>query len=170
MKVPKEIMECSSDRGVLPEYFNINVGLDFKLKTRPELYAKVNNPRTVKIILTTFRGLSWDAVHYYSKIEADGIYIVDPETNYSIGGYICEEYKNLPKEKDAIWSWKYEIEVERYITQQELDENPNRWRGYELGWTTNAFYTKEDALAQALKIVEARFSPEWTVEIDDRTE
>lgn len=87
----------------------------------------------VKIILTTFRGLSWNAIHYYSRIEADGIHIIDPETYCFIGGYICEEYKNLPKEKHDIWSWQYEIGVERYITQEELDENLGRWKGYELG-------------------------------------
>lgn len=69
----QEAVDSSYDRGRYPDFFPVNIGDDFKLESRPELFVQIPNPREVKIAITSYRGLCWDAVHYYATIDADGI-------------------------------------------------------------------------------------------------
>lgn len=175
-QVSQEILDCCQDNGKLPEFFDLEIGKDFRLETRPDLHAEIKIPRKIEIVVTTFRGVAAGAVHYYSTILADGIHVYSLEKNkdgkvskVSHYGYLCEEYKKLPREKEAVWSSVYEIEVGRLVTQKEIDEDPIRWEGYYDGWFTNAFATKQEAIKQAQKIVKARFDSGWVVEVIDRT-
>ena len=100
----KEVMSYCMDRYDYPQFFDINIGKDFKLETKPDYNAEVREPRRVVIKISTYRGVSSGAIHYYAKIEADGIKICSNviERNGQIrkiyhGGYICDEYNNLPR-------------------------------------------------------------------------
>ncbi|MBQ8709363.1 MAG: hypothetical protein IJ550_02110 [Bacteroidaceae bacterium] len=170
----KEVMSYCMDRYDYPQFFDINIGKDFKLETKPDYNAEVREPRRVVIKISTYRGVSSGAIHYYAKIEADGIKICSNviERNGQIrkiyhGGYICDEYNNLPRRQKAIWGSSYEIEVGRILTQEEINSAPLRWEYYEAGFLTNAFYSKREAVERAKEIVAARFSKEWVVEIED---
>ena len=108
-QVPQEILDCCQDRGELPEFFDIEIGKDFRLETKPDYHAEIREPRKVKIVVSTFRGVSAGAIHYYATIEADGIRIYYLENNrygkvgrVYCGGYLGEEYKKLPREKQAV--------------------------------------------------------------------
>jgi len=174
--VSEEIMQCCMDRGDLPEFFDINIGKDFHLETRPEYFCEIKQPRTIRIEITSYRGVACGAMHYYARLIADGIYIYSYEkgsggkvSKVSHGGYVCEEFSKLPRDKKAIWSLCYEIEVMRILTQEEIDADPVRWEYYDAGYPTNAFYTKEEAIARAKEIIKARFDVDWVVKIDDMT-
>ena len=169
-------LECSQDRGKYPDFFNIEIGSDFHLNEKPNYYAVINNPREVIIEITSFRGSCAWAEHYYATIKADGIKICSKEIDaykkehvYHHGGYVCKEYSELPREKRDIWSIVYEINVVRHVSKEMLEENPDRWEGFEIGYPTTAFDTKKDAIAAAKKVIAARFSKEWKVRIDDLT-
>lgn len=173
-QVSQEILDCCQDRGELPKFFDIEIGKDFRLETKPNYHAEIREPRKVKIVVSTFKGVAAGAIHYYATIEADGIHIYSLENNWfgKFGkvyhyGNLCEEYKKLPRKKQAVWSSVYEIEVGRILTQQEIDADPMRWNGYYDGWFTNAFATKQDAIDQAKKIVKARFDINWVEEVVD---
>lgn len=167
-------IDNSQDMGNYPDFFDVNIGKDFHLKTRPDLFVKINSPRTVKIEITTYRGISIGAEHYYASIIADGINICSKEIRDNKecvirhGGYICEEYSNALKE-NSIWKGIYSIDVLRTVTQEMIDANPTRWEHYEAGDKTNAFDTKESVIEVAKKITAARFSKDWVVKIDDLT-
>ena len=166
-----EAKKCSIDNGQYPVFFSTQVGLDFKLKTHPEYYPKVNNPRRVMIRVSSFIGVCGEARHYYATIEADGISICYDKTTdsgtktWSVSGYIGEEFKNLPPHIRDLYSLKYRIEVCRRVTASDIQKDPHRWSGYREGDKTTAFDTRSSAIRKAKAIVEARFSNGWQVEI-----
>lgn len=169
----QEAVDRSYDRGRYPDFFPIDLGDDFKLESRPELFVKIPQPREVRIEITSYRGISWNAVHYYAAIKADGIrrcYYEDfggEKRLTSTAGYICEEFSRLPKEKQDIWGGDYHIEVARPVTQADIDNDPRRWEGYAPDDNTNAFNSAEEAEEAARAIVSARFAEEWKVIIDN---
>lgn len=171
----QEAVDLSYDRGRYPDFFPVNIGDDFKLESCPELFVKIPNPREVRIQITSFRGISWNAVHYYATIEADGINRLRYEDYdgtgtkrpVSVSGYLGEEFNSLPREKRDIWGANYHIEAAREVTQEDIKNDPQRWEHYNSGDRTNAFNTAEEAEATARAIVSARFSEEWKVTIDN---
>lgn len=174
--VPKEIMECCQDRYDYPAFFENEIGKDFSLNSNPRILAEINNPRKVKIVLSTYRGYSIGAIHYYANIEADGIHLYEYRTGkngkinkYYLGGFINKEFNDLPKDKQAIYDSIYKIEVGRILTKKEIDDDPIRWEGYCEGMFTNAFETKEEALDKAKVIIKTRFDNDWVVEVEDNT-
>lgn len=169
----QKAVDLSFDCGRYPDFFPVNIGDDFKLESCPELFVKIPNPREVRIAITSYRGISWNAVHYYATIDADGIkrcYYEDYDGEkrlVSISGYLGEEFKSLPKEKRDIWGGDYRIEVAREVAQKDIKKDPQRWEHYHPGDLTNAFNTAKEAEETALAIVAARFGKEWKVTIDN---
>lgn len=169
----QKAVDLSYDCGRYPDFFPVNIGDDFKLESRPELFVKIPNPREVRIAITSYRGISWNAVHYYATIDADGIkrcYYEDYDGEkrlVSVSGYLGDEFKSLPKEKQDIWGGDYRIEVAREVAQKDIKKDPQRWEHYNPGDRTNAFNTAEEAEQAARAIVSARFSEEWKVIVDN---
>ena len=166
-----EANDQSYDRGLYPDFFPVNIGDDFKLESKPELFVMIPSPRQIKINITSYRGVCAGAVHYYAEIEADGIirYYIEPGTNRRMGvyGYLGEEFNKLPREKRDIWAGDYHIEAARPVTKADKEKDPRRWEDYDIGDNTNAFDTAEDAEATARAIVAARFSDEWEVIVNN---
>lgn len=160
------------DAGRYPAFFDVTMGAGFHLSTRPELYCRINTPRKVKIRITSFRGFSCFARHYYATIHADGIDICrDEQTEkgvktWRLGGYLCEEFNELPADEQAIYGPEYRIEVCRKVTFRDIQDDPLRWEGYNEGSLTPAFDSPEEAVEQAKKIVKARFSTEWQLDVE----
>lgn len=166
----QEAVDQSYDQGCYPDFFPVNIGDDFKLESRPELFVIIPNPREVRIEITSFRGISWNAVHYYATIEADGInrcYEDEEKRLFNTSGYLGEEFNSLPREKRDIWGGGYRIEVARPVTKQDIADDPERWEHYAPGDNTNAFNTPEEAEEVAKAIVMARFGEGWKVVINN---
>jgi hypothetical protein len=71
----KEAIEHCWDRKDYPEVFRDDAGLDISIPgfiTRGS-WIRNNSPRTVTLDVTTYRGVSWNAVHYYGNIIIDGV-------------------------------------------------------------------------------------------------
>ena len=71
----KEAIEHCQDRKDYPEVFRDDAGLDISIPgfiTRGS-WIRNNSPRTVTLDVTTYRGVSWNAVHYYGNIIIDGV-------------------------------------------------------------------------------------------------
>lgn len=166
--------------GHFPEVFPLDFGMDFHLETKPELYPEINysynrkNPenkeRTVKLEISTFRGVCWEAMHWYGKLRADGINIIEEHIDtdgkthkMSVGGYICDEYKNM-KNKEHYDSY-YDFEITRPITKEDVEKYPDRFEADFIGYATNAFYSIDEIIKIAKKVAAARF-PDWKFVIE----
>lgn len=77
----------------------------------------------------------------------------------------ANNFQNKQKEQRKYDS-QYRIEVLRHVTKEEIEQYPVRWRGYEPGDTTNAFYTEKEAFEQAAKIAKARFGKGWVFDFE----
>lgn len=165
----KFIKEHCRDRYEYPMVFSKDIGLDITIPNHPELKVRPPHKYEARVEITTFRGTCYEAVHYYGRINADAPYLVQQQDNgewYSVGGYICEEWKNMDRNVKALINSSYEIEIVRPITQAEIDKDPDRWYGYEAGMSTNGFYSKAEIFSIAKKIIEYRF-PGWEIKLDD---
>lgn len=157
-----EAVNLSMDRGNYPDVIPVDFGNDLILKTKPEIKVRIDNPRKVKIDITTF-----GVTHYYADIIADGVDIIEESDEGCVihGGYICKEYSEICEKNRGKYDSQYRIEVLRQVTKEEIEQYPVRWEGYEPGDTTNAFYSEEEAFIQALKIAKARFGNGWVLEL-----
>lgn len=159
----QEAVRLSMDNGNYPDYLPADLGSDFKLKTKPEYFVEIDDPRTVKIEISSFSGLCGEAIHYYAAIVADGVNICSIENGQKLrhSGYLGEEFEKIDFHKRDVYSTYYKIDVGRFVTKEEIDKNPERWHGYCEEDRTSAFYTEEDAIKYAKMIIDARFAPEW---------
>lgn len=71
------------------------------------------------------------------------------------------------EDKNPLAAPNYKIELVRPVTQEEIDKNESRWRGYEAGWNTNAFDSPKDVVALAKEVCKARFKGNWKLKITD---
>lgn len=160
----------SLDQGNFPDVFDENIGMDFHLESQPQYYPRKDEVRDLIITVTSFRGMCAEAIHYYATIHADGIKIsydaIDEKGNkypVSVYGYLGEEFKNLPYDKQCIYSNCYDIEVTRPVTQEDIDKDPSRWELYDVGSKTPAFEDPEEAIKIAKKVAKARFPKGWKI-------
>lgn len=173
-------LEHSMDQNDYPDVFPEDFGMDFHLEDHPEYYPKKSgcyqegDKRKLVIELSTYKGLCWNAMHYYAYIKAGGIDICRDEIDekgvkhvWYVG--LGNKLQNLPRAKQAEYSSRYNIEVSHVLTQEDLDKYPERWEDYDVGDKTYAFETKEEALQTAIKVAKARFPKGWKIEIDDNT-
>ena len=171
-EINKEWIEAHCrNHGRYPLIFDKNFGADIKIPGRPDYYIEVREKPVVRIEITSWRGISIGAVHWYANIRADAPNICSKDENGRVTshcGYISEEWKQMPKEITDMIGGEYRIEVQRPVTQADFDKDPDRWEGYEIGWSTDAFDTKTEAFNTAKKIAEYRF-PGWEIELEDLT-
>lgn len=152
-----------------PMLIDDKAGLDFKDdKTRAILgysgiYQKKSKTRCVKLEISSFRGISWGAVHYYGKLIADGIdfqLIDEPDT--TVGNWEASKL-------NPFYQWRYEFELRRPTTQEEVNNDPDRWYCYAPGDFTSSFDTKEEIISLAIECFKLRFAGEWELWVDDLT-
>ena len=157
------------DMGKYPIKFNKNFGKDIQIPNHPEYFIHIKDNPIVKIELTSYRGTDPGAVHYYAKIIADSPSVCSMENNKIVvhRGCICDEFKKMPEEVRDMLSSSINIFVQRLVTQYDINKDPQRWNGYEVGWQTEAFYTKKSALVTAMKIVKYRFGNDWKVVVNE---
>ena len=151
-----------SDNGIgYPDIFPIDIGKDFIIPDKLNIKCKINNPRNVCIRITTFRGISWNAIHYYGTIIADGVNWIDEYGSY-LGGYISKWFS---ENKNDLYESKYDIHLLRELTQEEIDKDPDRWNFYEAGDMVSSFNTIKEIEDLAIEVAKIRF-PGWNIEFD----
>ena len=144
-------------------------GLDFKdeetqaIPHNSCIYQKKSKTRCVKLEITSFRGVSWGAIHYYGRLAADGIdfqCLDNPKVTTS----------NWDAKKiNPLYQWRYEFDLRRPVTQEEINHDPDRWECYQLGTFTTSFDTKEEIIALAKECFKMRFKGEWELWVEDCT-
>ena len=115
----KEAIEHCWDRKDYPEVFRDDAGLDISIPgfiTRGS-WIRNNSPRTVTLDVTTYRGVSWNAVHYYGNIIIDGVSF-SPEDSPNTYTMCTETYE--AEEKNPLAAGFYRIELVRPVTSEEM--------------------------------------------------
>ena len=130
-------------------------GYEFDFKDRKytlQISNTKENPRdTLKLKITSFRGISIGATHYYGDLALPFISIFITGTNRSIMG---AGVPNLPRE----------IELQRILTEEEISNNPDRYLGYSTGEAVKAFNSIDDIISRA-KFVKNTYFPGFKLKI-----
>lgn len=87
----KEAVEHCYDRRDYPEVICDDAGLDISIPgfITKGPWVRDNSPRVIALEISTYRGVSWDAIHYYGNISVDGVYF-SPEDNPNTS-IMCKE-------------------------------------------------------------------------------
>ena len=116
--------------------------------------------RDVTLTISSFRGISPGAVHYYGRLSTSGLSFKNKEgERLNISGSF-DKYK--PKE-----CLHFTIDLVRILTKEELEKWPDRFVGYRPGYTTNCFNTKQEVMDKGKEVFLKRFKGNWELEIDD---
>lgn len=161
----------SMDYGDYPLVIENEMPKDFSIPNHPEYFLGKPWNNDVKVEITSFRGISIGAIHYYAKliVNQPNICCINENGSTSIcGGYICEEWRSMPKSVSANIGGLWTIDALRELTQAEIDSDPSRWDYYRAGEFTNCFETKKEAIETAKKVAAFRF-PGRKITIDDCT-
>ncbi len=108
---------------------------------------------SLKLEISTWRGSSPNAVHFYGSLLLPNINFVEPEEDIICAGY------GIP----AILK---EIELHRPLTKEEIIENPDRYLGYNPGEMIYPFKSKEDIFRRA-KIISRKYFPGFRLIFSD---
>ncbi len=164
----QEILRRSApERYNLPDVFQDDCGLDIKwpaegLHAIPTWgYNKRNQIRRATVTISSFRGISIGAVHYYGTIAIQGVnmeYDDKPGTS-TLGGKWEDEF--------PLSRYRYELQLRRPITQEEIDIDEEL--GYELarfpyqqaGDLTQCWETEESIIEFAKEVFKTRFVGNW---------
>lgn len=160
MNLEQIIEQSQSEKCVYPDIFTDNCGLDIVLPNdklhavRSWGYTKGNPKRRATLEVSTFKGVSFDAIHYYGKIKIQG---VNMEYDGQPGHSTMIFDNNIP-----LAHYTYELELKRPLSKEEIDKDPERWGDYyQEGDLTNCFETIEDVVALAKKVFRLRFTGDW---------
>lgn len=156
-------------RHKFPLQIDDKAGLDFQddktkaIARSSCIFEKNTKTRCVRLEITSFRGISCEAVHYYGKLIADGVafqLIENPSITTS----------NWDAEKiNPLYQWTYKFKLSRPLTEDEINSNPDRWECYAPGDFVDCFNTKEELIALAIECFKARFVGEWELWMVDET-
>lgn len=160
----------NNNKADFPLIIDDKAGLDYKddetkaILSSSCIYKKKSKTRCVKLQITSFRGISCGAIHYYGKLIADGV------------AFQCLDNPNMTtsnwdaEKKNPLYQWKYEFELCRPATQEEIDHDSDRWYGYAPGDFTSSFDTKEEIIVLAIQCFKTRFRGEWELWVEDCTQ
>jgi hypothetical protein len=137
--------------------FDSNTGMDYEwYEDNNTKHCKVindNKPRIVTLEITSWCGVSPDAIHVYGKLIVHDLY-------YSINGKSSCSSTNQPEITQG-----FEIEIRRKLTQEEIDSDPDRFAGWRAGNYITNFLTEKELIKVAKKIFKEKFVGNWKLKI-----
>lgn len=157
------------DYGDYPMVIGTEIPKDFNIPNHPEYFLKDAWKKEVLIEITSYRGISIGAAHYYATIKVNQPDICSKGDNGNTlvhGGYICDEWSKIPKNITDNIGGMWTVEALRQVTEEEIKKDPQRWEGYRPDEYVSSFETKENAIKIAKKIAKLRF-PNRKIEIKD---
>ena len=165
MTLIEAVNRSVSERYTFPDIFNDDCGLDIVLPEKKLHaikswgYTKNTQKRRVTLEISTFRGISFNAIHYYGKLNIQG---VGMEYDEQPGKSTMLFDDNIP-----LGHYSYKLELQRPLTQKEIDEDPKRWDiYYQAGDLTNCFETIEEIIESTKEIFKLRFKGDWELHCD----
>lgn len=164
----KEIVDRSlSDRDKYPDIFTDDCGLDTIWPEHDHLHAEPswnrrpnNKVRRVTLHISTFRGISFGAIHYYGELQVQGICMVyNDNPNRSTSNSELEREYPLSR-------YIYRLQLTRPITAEEIDANDDRFKYWYPGQLINCWNTEQELLDFAKEVFKARFTGDWELYVE----
>lgn len=84
----------------------------------------------ITLEISSYRGISWNAIHYYGSLHINGISF-SQEDNLNTYTMCKETYE--AERKNPLAAGVYYVELVRPITREEIEKDKSRWNGYEVG-------------------------------------
>jgi hypothetical protein len=120
--------------------------------------VRKNTKRKVTLNITSYRGISGDAIHYYGKLTFEG---ADVEFEGTDG-----KTWNTFADGDFPIGWvNWTIELNRMITQSDKTLHAKRFEDYDVDEPTYRFDTPEDVIQKAKQVFRKRFIGDWDFKI-----
>jgi len=114
--------------------------------------------RDLTIRTSSFRGLCWNAVHYYCDIDSYGLSL--KKGDCIVGGY-------LGGLKLGRICRSINLQVNRIVTEEDLKDKFSDWDGYSVGDFTHRWYSSKNAIECAKACIKQRFRNYGKIRIDD---
>lgn len=160
MELSEAVNRSVSEQYNFPDVINSDVGLgkveELGVMGIPSWGRFVARRRKVVLKIKTFKGISYNAIHYYGKIVADGVYVSDINDTTKSKNLSYEQ-----EEKYPLLTYSYEFKVLRPITEKEIKTYPDRFYMYEAGDLIEGFESLVDLENDGRKIIKARFKGDW---------
>ena len=122
-------------------------------------WVRKKRKRTVTLIITSYRGISSNAIHYYGKLEFDEI---DAEFKKDDGNGM---WNTFPSDEFPICWQDWKIEVLREINEEDKTTHKTRFEGYRIGEPTNRFNTNDGVINKAKQVFYRRFRGDWEFKV-----
>lgn len=113
-----------------------------------------NKPRELRLEISTFKGVSMDAVHYYGSLVSNSTQFYE---NGGGGNLISSAF---PKASQGV-----KVNVTSPLTQDEFNRDPLRWETWKVGNYMNAYTTEDELKDVARKIFNQHFDEGWKLKI-----
>lgn len=166
-----KVKQCTDKFSDLPDVItpDYGIGITFKDDAGVEYTTVCNCKREIRVRASSFKGISFWAVHYYGHIivyEPSLKYIEDGEEKISSIGGAFDRFK--PAEAKTI-----EIDPQRPLTEKDMNEgtewDEKRWDGgtYRVGSLVNAYESQVELYNAMVDLIKARFAGDWLVSFDD---
>ena len=150
-----------------PDVFTDDCGLDIRwspgrLYATPSWGHTPNNAiRRATVKISSFRGVSIGAIHYYATINVQGVWMVyEDEPNMSTIDMECEKQFPL-SEKLYCLRLTRPITEEEIALDNELGDYLSRFKYQKAGDLTQCWESQEEILEFAKEVFRLRFKGEW---------
>lgn len=158
-ELPKKDWEAEEvDMKITP-----NFGCGVHVRYNDQFYTYKRNPRkkpTVTLEITTWRGMSVGAIHYYGKLIVSLPEMeMDNEPGHTIGLY---GHGTIPMFSND------DIQLTHVLEQWEIDKYPDRFEYAIAGYHVTGFYSPEGVIRRAKEVFEKIFGEGWKLKIDKR--
>lgn len=112
------------------------------------------SPRdTLKLDISSWRGISLGAIHFYGSLVFPYIQFEIPGTNTHSAG------SGFP-------NFLHKVALQRPLTNQEILDNPERYKAYRPGMMTSGFNTREEILVRA-KAIRSKYFPGFKIKLSE---
>lgn len=162
MTLEESILRCRCEHDIeYPDIIDSNSGLYETVELNAIGIPSWNrmNPnkkRNAFLQITSYRGISSEAIHFYGKIIVDGVYVATLDNMEKPRNLSYDEEKNHP-----LYNYKYDFIIKRSITIEEIESNPEKWYNYNVGDFTQRYNTLTELISDAKEIFKLRFTGDW---------
>lgn len=169
MELQEIVKRSQPERYVLPDIINSDYGLidlsKFGMQTIPQWGKRKSNPsRRATLKISTFRGISSNAIHYYGTMELQGIFISTAEDKGKPAhNTMAVENKFFPQ-----LEYSHTLKLRRPVTEEDKKADKEakceadiRFDYYEVGDLTDRFDKIWDLVSFAKIVFDARLKGSW---------
>ena len=161
MTLQEAVNRSQSEHNTYPDIIDSSAGLyeipELNVVGIPTWDRRKNSAKRKAVLkITTFRGISSNATHFYGTLEVDGVYNATLDNIEMSRSLTTEQQKDHP-----FYNYKYNLKILRPITKEEIKLNPDRTYCYTEGDLIRNFNSIKSLIDDTIKIFKLRFTGDW---------